>query len=123
MKLTSVILLSISLLSCGDNVSKESSNAAKDNNVQSNAANPNVIKVYVEQSGAISANGNSISLAELDSAFSKLKAKNGTVYYSRGNSAQDPPKESMDVMELVVKHGLPIQLYTDKTFSVVVRPN
>ena len=85
--------------------------------------NSNTIKVFVEQTGLITANGNSISLTELDSAFSKLKMSNGIVYYSRANVEGDPPPESMKIMNLIVKYGLPVKLYTDKTFSVVVKQN
>jgi hypothetical protein len=52
-----------------------------------------------------------------------LKAGDGIVYYSRDNSTQAPPVESMKVMELVVKYSLPIRLYTDKTFTVIVKTN
>jgi biopolymer transport protein ExbD len=82
-----------------------------------------VIKVYVEQDGKISADGKEISLSNLDSSFSVLKKSNGTVYYSRASGLGDPPQESMKVMELIVKYSLPIKLFTDKTFTVVVKPN
>jgi len=83
----------------------------------------NVIKVYVDENGTITANGNSISLNELDSSFSNLKIINGTVYYSRANGQGDPPPESMKVIELVAKYSLPIKLFTDKSFKDVVKPN
>lgn len=83
----------------------------------------NVIKVYVDQTGLITANGNLISLEGLDSSFNKLKITNGIVYYSRANGQAEPPPESMKVMEIVIKYSLPIKLYTDKTFSVLVKPN
>lgn len=86
-------------------------------------ADTNIIKVYVDESGVITANGNMISLKSLDTSFSKLKEANGTVYYSRANGQGEPPAESVKVMGLVVKYELPIRLYTDKTFSVIVKPD
>ena len=83
----------------------------------------NVIKVYVERDGKITANGNVISLKDLDSSFSKLKKSNGIVYYSRANPEGDPPQESMKVMDLIIKYSLPVKLYTDKTFSVIIKQN
>ena len=83
----------------------------------------NVVKVYVSQDGKITADGNDISLPDLDSSFSQLKQKNGIVYYSRDNVQGEPPQESMKVMDLVVKYSLPVKMFTDKTFTVVVKPN
>jgi hypothetical protein len=83
----------------------------------------NVVKIYVDDKGVITSNGNSISLEDLDSSFNKLKINKGIVYYSRANGQGEPPPESMKVMDLVIKHSLPIKLYTDKTFTVVVNPN
>ena len=111
------------LLSCGGNSSRDNSGAAKTNASQNNVADSNVVKVYVELNGAITANGNPVSLVELDSSLSKLKANNGVVYYSRDNATQDAPEVAMKVMELVVKYSLPIKLFTDKTFSEIVKPN
>lgn len=97
-----------------DKATPEQKNATTDSNV---------IKVYVEQTGMITANGNSISLKDLDSSFSKLKLSNGIVYYSRANVEGDPPPESLKIMDLIIKYRLPVKLYTDKTFSVVIKQN
>lgn len=87
------------------------------------AIDSNVIKVYIDETGAISANGNSISLTDLDSSFSKLKVTNGAVYYSRANGQGEPPPGAMDVLNAIMKYGLSIRLYTDKTFTVIVKPD
>jgi hypothetical protein len=80
------------------------------------------IKVYVDKTGKITANGQLVSLITLDSSFSKLKTIKGAVYYSRDNVQQDPPEESMKVMELIIKYELPVRFYTDKTFTQVANP-
>ena len=77
----------------------------------------NVIKVYIDKTGLITANGNLVSLTSLDSSFSNLKKNNGIVYYSRDNTQATVPDESIKVIDLVTKYHLPIRFYKDKTFS------
>lgn len=111
---------------CGSN--GQNNNSMQDKSAASNDskskpgvnADTNVIKVYVNATGIITADGNAVSLNVLDSSFSILKEKNGTVYYSRFDTGGEPPENSMQVMELIVKHGLPLRFYTDKTFTVPV---
>ncbi len=52
-----------------------------------------------------------------------LKSKKGVVYYSRDNVAGDPPKDSMNIMELVTKYALPVKFFTDNTFTEAVKIN
>jgi len=87
------------------------------------ASDPNVIKIYVDEKGLITSNGNSISLEELDSSLSKLMTNKGSVYYSRANGQGEPPPGAMKVIDLVIKYSLPIRMYTDKTFTEVVKPD
>ena len=109
---------------CSNNNQDEKSNAVNAAPLEmQTTVDSNVIKVYVEQDGKITADGNEISLNDLDSSFSKLQASNGTVYYSRANAKEDPPQESMKVMELIVKYSLSVKLFTDKTFTVPVKLN
>jgi biopolymer transport protein ExbD len=77
----------------------------------------NVIKVYIDKTGLITANGNPVSLTTLDSSFSNLKKRNGTVYYSRDNTQATVPDESIKVIDLVTKYRLPIKFYKDKSFN------
>jgi len=123
---TSFLSLAIFATIAACSNSDQGNNTADNNTVPDQKAvivDTNVIKVYVDENGLIMANGNSVSLANLDSSFSKLKANNGTVHYSRANAKGEPPAESMKVMELVVKYELPIKLFTDNTFSTIVTPN
>ncbi|MCX6316046.1 MAG: hypothetical protein NTW29_02045 [Bacteroidetes bacterium] len=112
------------LIGCSNNSQNERSNNEKkvSKEVQT-IIDPNVIKVYVEEDGTITADGYKITLNGLDSSFSQLKVKTGTVYYSRANTASDPPQESMQVMDLIAKYSLSVKLFTDKTFTVVFTPN
>ena len=109
------------LVSCG--------NASRDKN--STATNPipnaafdadtNVLRVYVDSLGTITADGQIITLPDLDNKMQALKNKEGIIYYSRDNPIGDPPKESMQVMDIIVKYKLPVKFFTDKTFTQVVK--
>lgn len=100
----------------------DSASAVNKNTMEETAMlnDTNVIKVYVDKSGKITAGGNSTDLVSLDSAFHKLKNTGGTVYYSRDQVQAEPPAESMKVIELVAKYRLPVKFFTDKTFTQAV---
>ena len=118
----SIVIIFI-LIGCSNSNKGGKSRSENSSTLQEQASvDPNVIKVYVSQYGKIKADGNEISLTDLDSSFSKLKRVNGIVYYSRDNRLGDPPQESMQVMELIVKYSLPVKLFTDETFDVIVKP-
>jgi biopolymer transport protein ExbD len=122
---SSVLNIAVILIisACANNKQKDKSSFEKSEPHQEQVAlDSNIIRVYVEQDGKLLANEIEISLSDLDSSFSKLKG-NGIVYYSRDNGQGNPPEESMKVMELIVKYNLPVKLFTDKTFTVIVNPN
>jgi biopolymer transport protein ExbD len=100
-----------------------SNNNQGSKSAQEKKTDSSFIKVYVEKDGRITADEKVTSLNDLDSSFSRLKARNGTVYYSRDNGESDPPPEAMKVMELIVKYKLPVRLYTDKTFTETIHTN
>ncbi len=117
------ITILVILIGCSNNNQSDKSSSENSTPQQEHdTVDSNVIKVYVYQDGKITADGKEILISNLDSSFSKLKG-NGIVYYSRDNGQGDPPQESMKVMDLIVKYSLPVKLFTDKTFSVIVKPN
>jgi|KBSSwiStaDraftv2_1062776.scaffolds.fasta_scaffold41933_2 biopolymer transport protein ExbD len=117
-----IIISTIITFACNESNQKEKS--IESSSISSDTAiDKNVVKVYVTNSGLITADGKNISLNNLDTTLKNLKANNGIVYYSRDNAAEDPPKESMQVMELIVKYSLPVKLYTDKTFTQIIEEN
>ena len=118
---TFLLSLSIPLIITGCSNNKQDGKPSNEAVQKVLAADPGVIKVYVEQNGEITANGTSISLTDLDSSFSQLKTNGGILYYSRANINSDPPPQSMKVMNLIIKYNLPVKLYTDNTFKVEVR--
>ncbi|MEO6671774.1 MAG: hypothetical protein ABIN36_19980 [Ferruginibacter sp.] len=124
-----ITFISIFLFSagCGDGETEktypaDSTSAVNQNTMEETAMlnDTNVVKVYVDKAGKITAGGNPTDLTSLDVAFSELKKNKGTVYYSRDQVQGDPPAESMKVIELVAKYRLPVKFFTDKTFSHAV---
>ena len=111
------------LFGCTNTNQSDNSDADKITSVKENTEqkavtiDSTVIKVYVDKAGQITVNEKPISLKILDSSFSNLKTNNGIVYYSRDNTQEAPPKESMKVMELITKYSLSVKFHTDKTFT------
>jgi hypothetical protein len=84
------------------------------------AAEP-VAKVSVLSSGKVLLNGKPTTLAALDAALSSLAASEGVVwYYREAAEAAEPPAASAQVIELVIKHRLPISMSTKPDFSDAV---
>lgn len=75
------------------------------------------LKVSALASGAILLDGVPVELAQLNAAMEAAKNEDGAVWYYREAAAQDPPPQAMKVMELVVKHKLPVRLSTKPDFS------
>ena len=80
-------------------------------------ADTNVIKVYVDHLGTVSADGETVSLDQLDKKLATLAGKKGTVYYSRENANEEPHEQALKVIDAIAKYGLPVQFYTDNTFT------
>ena len=122
MKITVAFFTSLAvflIFSCGQNHQDE--NAKVDPAGAALTADTNVVKVYVDNAGILSADGQAVTLPELDSVMKNLKSKNGTVYYSRDNINADPPEASMQAIAIVAKYELPLKFFTDKTFTEAVK--
>ncbi len=87
-----------------------------------NAAQKNsptvIVKVRVSRMGAIGVNDREVSLPELHAILDDLKAKNGTVWYYREESDQEPSEATTrtikQVLDAVIIRKLPVQLQTEK---------
>jgi hypothetical protein len=80
-----------------------------------------VAKVSVLSSGKVLLNGKATTLAALDTALSALAASKGVVwYYREAADAAEPPAAATQVIELVIKHRLPISMSTKPDFSDAV---
>ena len=76
-----------------------------------------VLKVSVMQSGKLLVEGVETSSAVLDARLSQIESQNGVVWYYREEGTRRAPPEAMDVIKLVVKHGLPISMSSKPDFS------
>jgi hypothetical protein len=77
-----------------------------------------VVKVKVHLSGDISANGEKVTLAELDTVLDDLKQENGGVWYFRESPEEEPP-ESLDqtieaVLDAITSRSLPVRLQPEE---------
>jgi hypothetical protein len=81
-------------------------------------AQQKILKVSVFETGAILLDGKTSTLDEVDAAFARLKESKGTVWYWRENGQNAaPPKQATAVIDLVIKHDLPISLSSKPDFS------
>jgi biopolymer transport protein ExbD len=119
MKYITILFTLILISSCGQNNQEENKIAQIDTTVVIRDKDNNVIKVYIDHSGVIFTDNQQTTLNELDIKIKALKDKQGTVYYSRDNFAGDPPKEAMEVIDVIAKYELPIKFYIDKEFTQV----
>jgi hypothetical protein len=75
------------------------------------------ITIQVSSIGEVRVDGVSTSLDQLDARFAKLADEAGTVWYYREAATADPHPNAMRVMELLVKHRLPISMSSKPDFS------
>lgn len=73
------------------------------------------LKVYIDQNGSLFIDGVKSDLKTLDESLSVLKESNGTVYYSRSQTYQGD--KTIEVVDLIASHQLPIAFYTNRTFT------
>ena len=76
-----------------------------------------VARVAVFSSGAVQLDGRPTTLPALDAELGKLKADKGVVWYHRQNPASEPPPQGTAVIQLIIKHQLPVSMSTKPDFS------
>lgn len=79
-----------------------------------------VIEVSVLLSGEVFADGEKISMSQLDKRFAEISKQNGVVWFYREIGDQKPPAAATEVLELVIKHQLMINISSKPDFSNVV---
>jgi len=109
MKLTRLAIapvLALALLSgCGDG----SGSTAKRKRV--------VLKVGVYHSGEILVGGIETRLADLDARMAALPRGNGVVWLYREMKRSAPPPESVEILNLALKNGVPMRMAGNEDFS------
>jgi len=76
-----------------------------------------VLKVVVLGSGQMFADGVEVTPAELDIKFAGLRHAKGTVWLYREGGRGVPPAEAMQVVQMTVKHALPVRVSHQPDFS------
>lgn len=76
--------------------------------------------IWVGQDGTIELNGQVADLAAVDKALSDLETRKGAVWYGRDGASGAPPPNGMEVIQMVIKHRLPIRMSTKRDFSDAV---
>ena len=76
-----------------------------------------VARIAVFSSGAVQLDGRPTTLPALDQELRKLKADKGVVWYHRENPASEPPPQGAEVIQLIIKHQLPVSMSTKPDFS------
>ncbi len=79
------------------------------------------LKVFLNKNGVILCNNIEVELEKLDLKFEELKSNKGVVYYSRANPAREISDKSMQIVDLIAKHQLPIKFFTDDSFSTPIQ--
>jgi hypothetical protein len=79
--------------------------------------------IWVGQDGTIELNGHVADLAAVDKALSDLEKRKGAVMYGRDAASGAPPPNGMQVIQMVVRHRLPIRMSTKRDFSDAVGAN
>ena len=82
-----------------------------------NAAEPPVARVSALASGKLLLNGKPSDVKSIDTELGKIKERKGEVWYYRESPQAEPHPNAMAVVELVVKHQLPISMSTKPDFS------
>lgn len=85
--------------------------------VGSASAAERVAKIAVFSSGAVHLDGRPTTLPVLDAELQKLKADNGVVWYHRQNPASEPPPQGNAVIQMIIKHRLPVSMSAKPDFS------
>ena len=110
MRLTIVIaLLAMSLFGC-----KGRNDALKQYDLNA------VLKITVLKSGEILADGNKVSMDDLESLLATNAEKRGVVWYYREAGQEEPPPQATQVIQLVIKHKRPIRMSSKPDFSDAV---
>ena len=69
-----------------------------------------IAKVKVDRAGRIYLNGRITSLESLKREFSRLRKVDGAVWYHRENRGQEPPPETLAVLQAIIDARLPVKL-------------
>jgi hypothetical protein len=79
------------------------------------------VRIYVDDRGVITVNGQIVRPADLRQALASLKPPPTEVCYSRAKPQGEPPPEATVAIEAIIALRLPVAFYTDGTFRKRVK--
>ena len=102
-----------------DSQSSQATSAAPSSSAQTTRR----VEVQVNSAGEIRVDSVLVSLDQVDKRFAKLAGEGGEVWYYREAPLGEPPPNAMRVIELVVKHRLPLSMSSKPDFSDYIDEN
>ena len=78
-----------------------------------------VLKVYIDSNANIFVNGKIANRKTLKKELKRTKRKRGIVNYSTSFKGKQTKTQSSKVLALIAEYKIPIQYYTDNSFSEV----
>jgi hypothetical protein len=81
-----------------------------------------MIKIAVMQNGDIYADGRAVALDRLPDLLAEAKMRSKAAWFYREELFGEPSAVAMEVLRLVLDHGLPISLSSKPDFSDYIDP-
>ena len=81
-----------------------------------------MIKIAVMQNGDIYADGRAVGLDRLPELLAEAKLRSKAAWFYREDLFGEPSAVAMEVLRLVLDHGLPISLSSKPDFSDYIDP-
>lgn len=79
------------------------------------------IELYIDAKGKVFVNGKKISIKKLEKTLIEIKNKKGLVKFANAKNNSKMAGKRLEVMKLLRKHQIGVEVYTDNTYSKVIR--
>jgi len=79
------------------------------------------IELYIDANGKVFVDGKKISIKKLEKALVEIKEKKGLVKFANADKSQKMGGKRLEVMKLLRKHQIAVEVYSDNTYSKVIR--
>ncbi len=79
------------------------------------------IQLYINANGKVFVDGKKISIKKLEKALIEIKKKKGIVKFANADKSTKIAGKRLEVMKLLRKHQIAVEVYSDNTFSKVIR--
>lgn len=79
------------------------------------------IELYIDADGKVLVDGKKIGIKKLEKRLIEIKNNKGLVKFANAKNNRKMAGKRLEVMKLLRKHQLSVEVYTDKTFSKIIR--